>query len=132
MYSKYQILNVILADEHSKARKITTLSLLDITDEVKTQIELEILDGETKETVMARAEEDDRYHWIQKLGKAAGADLLTLGKVQPENMLAMFGLGINDFKEAVKVATKTARLLNDSTIDAEQELNDDLVPDILV
>ena len=76
--------------------------------------------------------DDEQYHWIQKLGNAAGADLLTLGKVQPENMLAMFGLGVEDFKEAVKVATRTARMLNDSTIAAEKELNDDLVPDNLL
>ena len=64
---------------------------------------------------------------IQKLGRSAGVDLLTLGKVQPENMLAMAGLG-DDFQEAVKVATSTARKLNQKTIDAEKDLNEELIP----
>ena len=42
-------------------------------------------------------------------------------------MLAMRGLG-EDFPEAVKVATSTARKLNQSTIDAEKDLNEELIP----
>jgi hypothetical protein len=125
MKTLYEVLNVDLAQEYTKKRKTEKTNELslnqELLDEVLAAIEL-----------MNIPADDEQYHWIQKLGNAAGADLLTLGKVQPENMLAMFGLGVEDFKEAVKVATRTARMLNDSTIAAEKELNDDLVPDNLL
>ena len=125
MKTLYEVLNVDLAQEYTKKRKTEKTNELslnqELLDEVLAAIEL-----------MNIPADDEQYHWIQKLGNAAGADLLTLGKVQPENMLAMFGLGVEDFKESVKVATRTARMLNDSTIAAEKELNDDLVPDNLL
>ena len=116
----YEVMNVDLADEYTKARKIAKGATLGmdqaLADKVAKAIdELDI------------PEDDERHHWIQKLGKAAGVDLLTLGKVQPENMLAMAGLG-DDFSEAVKVATSTARRLNQKTIDAEKDLNEELIP----
>ena len=120
MKTLYEVMNVDLADEYTKARKIAKGATLGmdqaIADKVAKAIdELDI------------PEDDERHHWIQKLGKAAGVDLLTLGKVQPENMLAMAGLG-DDFSEAVKVATSTARRLNQKTIDAEKDLNEELIP----
>ena len=39
----------------------------------------------------------------------------------------MAGLG-DDFQEAVKIATGTARRLNQKTIDAEKDLNEELIP----
>jgi len=120
MKTLYEVMNVDLADEYTKARKIAKGATLGmdqaLADKVAKAIdELDI------------PEDDERHHWIQKLGKAAGVDLLTLGKVQPENMLAMAGLG-DDFSEAVKVATSTARRLNQKTIDAEKDLNEELIP----
>ena len=115
----YEVMNIDLADEYTKARKLAKLATIDagsVAAEAESAIaELDI------------PEDDERHHWIQKLGKAAGVDLLTLGKVQPENMLAMAGLG-DDFSEAVKVATGTARRLNQKTIDAEKDLNEELIP----
>jgi hypothetical protein len=125
MKTLYEVLNVDLAQEYTKKRKTEKANELRLEqvllDEVIAVIEL-----------MNIPEDDEQYHWIQKLGRLAGADLLTLGKVQPETMLAMIGLGVEDFKEAVKVATRTARMLNDSTIAAEKELTNDLVPDNLL
>lgn len=120
MKTLYEVMNIDLADEYTKARKIAKGATLGmdqaLADKVAKAIdELDI------------PEDDERHHWIQKLGKAAGVDLLTLGKVQPENMLAMAGLG-DDFSEAVKVATSTARRLNQKTIDAEKDLNEELIP----
>ncbi len=132
MYTKYQIFNVVLANEHSKARKLVKLYSLDLNDDFKKEIEDEILDSEDKATVMARAEADDRQHWITVIGKKAAVDLLTLGKVQPEHMLEMAALPLDDFREAVKIATGTARKLNDVTADAERELNLDMVTNELV
>tara|TARA_R100000027_G_C2217342_1_gene84963 strand:- start:211 stop:582 length:372 start_codon:yes stop_codon:yes gene_type:complete len=119
MKTLYEVMNIDLADEYTKARKLAKLATIDagsVAAEAESAIaELDI------------PEDDERHHWIQKLGKAAGVDLLTLGKVQPENMLAMAGLG-DDFPEAVKVATGTARRLNQKTIDAEKDLNEELIP----
>ena len=119
MKTLYEVMNIDLADEYTKARKLAKLATIDagsVAAEAESAIaELDI------------PEDDERHHWIQKLGKAAGVDLLTLGKVQPENMLAMAGLG-DDFSEAVKVATSTARKLNQKTIDAEKDLNEELIP----
>lgn len=132
MYTKYQIFNVVLANEHSKARKLTKLYSLELNDEDLKAYEAEVLDGEDKAAVMARAEADDRQHWITVIGKKAAVDLLTLGKVQPEHMLEMAALPLDDFREAVKIATGTARKLNDITAEAERELNLDMVANELV
>jgi hypothetical protein len=120
METEYEINNIILGNIFSKARKLNMLKILDLdTPERKEQI----LDGETEEAVLARAEADDKIHWITLLGRKAAADLLTLGKVQPETMLEMSALPEEDFRAVVKVATSTARKLNDLTVEAEKELN---------
>lgn len=132
MLTRYQIENVILGSEYSKARKLMKLETLSADAELLKEIKEDILAGESVEEVMARAEEDDRTHWITFLGKKAAADLLTLGKVQPETMLEMSLLPEDDFREAVKTATGTARKLNDATIAAEQELNTNTIDQALV
>jgi hypothetical protein len=120
METEYEINNIILGNIFSKARKLYMLKILDLdTPERKEQI----LDGDTEEAVLARAEADDKIHWITLLGRKAAADLLTLGKVQPETMLEMSALPEEDFRAVVKVATSTARKLNDLTVEAEKELN---------
>ncbi len=132
MITRYQIENVILGSEYSKARKLMKLETLQADTELLNEIRKDILDGETVDEVMTRAEEDDRTHWITFLGKKAAADLLTLGKVQPETMLEMSLLPEDDFREAVKTATGTARKLNDATIAAERELNTNTIEQALV
>ena len=132
MITRYEVMNVLLANEHSKARKIKKLNTLDLTySQIDTYI-VEILDGEDFDIVMSRAEEDEKMHWTTLFGKRAAADLLTLGKVQPENMLDMSSLPEDDFKNAIKIATSTARKMNEDTIAAETELNNDIVPDYLL
>lgn len=126
MKTLYEILHVDLAQEYTKERKLAKLNTLEISD---AQIEIEV-----KKAIedMEIPNNDDRLHWIQKFGHAAGADLLTLGKVQPENMLAMASLGDNDFQEAVKVATNTARNWNNLTISAEKQLNEETIPNTML
>lgn len=125
MKTLYEVLNVDLAQEYTKERKKTVAELLN-------------LDGALHEEVFAAIDsmtipnDDDRLHWIQKLGRAAGADLLTLGKVQPESMLAMACLPADDFKEAVKIATSAARTWNDSTVQAEKDLNAEILPSTML
>ena len=125
MKTLYQILNVDLANEHTKTRKLAGLATLTLSTELEEAARAAI-------ESMDIPEDDDRYHWIQTFGRAAGADLLTLGKVQPENMLAMASLGAEDFKEAVKVATSSARNWNKLTVEAEKELNAETLPNTMV
>jgi len=61
----------------------------------------------------------------------AAADLLTLGKVQPENMVVMSSLSEEDFSEAVTIAVKKARVLNDQTVAAEANLNVDTISETI-
>ena len=72
MKTLYEVMNIDLADEYTKARKLAKLATIDagsVAAEAESAIaELDI------------PEDDERHHWIQKLGKAAGVDLLTLGK----------------------------------------------------
>ena len=132
MITRYEVMNVLLVNEYSKARKLNKLKTIDLTDAQREEFILEILDGEDFNVVMSRAEDDEKIHWVNLLGKKAAADLLTLGKVQPENMFAMSNLPEDDFKNAIKVATSNARKMNEDTINAEEELNNDLVPDYLL
>ena len=125
MKTLYEVLNVDLAQEYTKERK----------KEVATSLNL---DGDLHEEVFAAIDDmiipndDDRLHWIQKFGRAAGADLLTLGKVQPESMIAMACLPAEDFKEAVKIATSAARTWNDYTVQAEKDLNAETMPSTML
>ena len=126
MKTFYEVMNIDLAQEYTKARKLEKLSKLVIGD---AQVEIA---AKTAIEAMDIPEDDDRHHWIQKIGRAMGADLLTIGKVQPENMLAAAALSTEDFKEAVKVATSAARKLNEQTIAAEKELNEETIPSTMV
>ena len=125
MKTLYEVLNVDLAQEYTKERKKEAATALN-------------LDGDLHEEVFAAIDEmnihdnNDRLHWIQKLGRVAGADLLTLGKVQPESMLAMACLPAEDFKEAVKIATSAARTWNEHTVAAEKELNEETIPSTML
>jgi hypothetical protein len=126
MKTLYEVLNVDLAQEYTKSRKLAKLAKLELGD---AQAEIE-----AKKAIKAMdiPEDDDRHHWIQTFGRAAGADLLTLGKVQPENMIKMASLSAEDFQAAVKVATSSARNWNQLTVDAEKDLNAETLPNTMV
>lgn len=124
MKTLYEILNVDLAQEYTKARKLAKLATIDAGDIAA--------EAETAIAAMDIPEDDDRLHWIMTFGKAAGADLLTLGKVQPENMIKMASLSPDDFQECVKVATGSARDWNKLTISAEKDLNQETIPNTML
>lgn len=124
MKTLYEILNVDLSQEYTKARKRAKLATLDAGDLAA--------EAETAIDTMDIPEDDDRLHWIMTFGKAAGADLLTLGKVQPENMIKMASLSADDFQECVKVATGSARDWNKLTISAEKDLNQESMPNTML
>ena len=132
MITEYELLNVFLAEEHTKARKLAKLSTIKNNKAVVDTVKAKILAGETEKEVMDRAEEDDRIHWIEFYSNKAAADLLTLGKVQPETMVSMAALPEKDFAEVVKKATARANRLNKQTASAEKELNLDLISNELV
>jgi hypothetical protein len=126
MKSLYEVLNVDLAQEYTKERKLAAVE--------KMAIDLgTVLEAEVKSAIEAMdiPEADERHHWIQKIGTKAAADLLTIGKVQPENMIAMASLPAADFADCVKVATSKARGLNDATVAAESELNTNTISEAL-
>ena len=125
MKTLYEILNVDLAQDYTKSRKLSSAKELPLEDSLMSEVEaaVEAMDIPT---------DDDRHHWIQTFGRAAGADLLTLGKVQPENMIKMASLGAQDFQECVKIATGSARKWNDLTVAAEKELNAETLPSTMV
>ena len=125
MKTLYEVLNVDLAQEYTKERKKAAATALNLDGDLYKEVFAAIDD-------MVIPTDEDRLHWIQKLGRVAGADLLTLGKVQPESMLAMASLPSDDFKEAVKVATSAARSWNEYTVQAEKDLNEETMPSTML
>jgi len=80
MITAYELENVILATEFSKARKLKKLESINLDDkELEQSIKIKILGTETEEEVLGRAEADDKHHWTEYFGNRAAADLLTLG-----------------------------------------------------
>jgi hypothetical protein len=136
MLSKYEIENVLLSEQYTKSRKILKLNQLVIDcPQDKTQIEQvkkEILGSETEEQALSRFQDEESEQWVEYYSHRAAVDLLTLGKVQPETMLGMSLLPIEDFIVAVKKSTETAKKINSLTIEAESELNDNLIPEDMV
>jgi hypothetical protein len=136
MLSKYQITNVILSEEYTRSRKILKLNQVIIQQpEYADQLDLvkqEILNDESETQVLSRFESEDSFHWIEYYSHRAAVDLLTLGKVQPETMLGMSLLPMKDFVESVKKSTDIAKKINDLTIAAESELNDNLIPEDMI
>jgi len=133
MHSQYEIENIYLARSYSKARKLLALDALGLEDTtLYNKIKKNILDGQTKKAVMDSFEDTESEHWVNFYGRAAAADLLCIGKVQPETMISMSHLTEEDFKKAVKIATNTARQLDNDTMRAESELNVNKIPKELI
>lgn len=130
--SLYQLKNIILAEQYTKSRKLTELETLltqfKISKNTYDKAKADILEDETELSVMEKFESEDREHWIQTYANRTAADLLTLGKVQPETMLAMSLLSTEDFEEVVKHATIKANKLNTSTMEVEKRINLNSVP----
>lgn len=125
MKTLFEVINIDLSQEYTKARKIAALKSLNIEGDILKEATAAIAS-------MDIPEDDERYHWVQKLGNIMAADLLTIGKVQPENMLAASALEKDDFQQAVKVAVKGANNLNQFTIAAEQAIKADTITDKIV
>jgi hypothetical protein len=133
MRSRYEIENIFLAGLYTPSRKLMALNAETWTDEETAHvaaIKETICNGDTEDAVLARYEDEDKMHWIHAFGHAAASDLITIGKVQPDNMTAMHCLPSADFAEAVKVCTSVAREINEATVAAEQELNAEAVPNL--
>jgi Mg2+ and Co2+ transporter CorA len=136
MLSKYEIEHIVLAEQYTKTRKLLALKLIDADStsdkSLISQIKKEILDGETEIVAMKNFEKEESTHWAELYGRRAAADLLTIGKVQPETMLAMSALPVEDFVKSIKIATIAAKKMNDITIEAEEQLNNNLIPEEMI
>lgn len=134
--SIYELKNIIISQNYTKSRKLQTLlefrGIDEVPPHVYTTVLHDLLDGETEDAVLARFEQEDRTHWIHYYANKISADLLTLGKIQPETMLEMGNLPEEDYEEAVIAATTKANKLNAATIEAERKINLDVIPKELV
>ena len=124
MKSLYEVINIDLANDYTKQRKKEVTTSLNLDEDLHEEV-FAVIDG------MDIPEDDERHHWINVIAHKAAADLLTLGKVQPENMVVMSSLSEEDFSEAVTIAVKKARVLNDQTVAAEANLNVDTISETI-
>lgn len=124
MKSLYEVINIDLANDYTKQRKKEVTTSLNLYEDLHEEV-FAVIDG------MDIPEDDERHHWINVIAHKAAADLLTLGKVQPENMVVMSSLSEEDFTEAVTIAVKKARTLNDQTVAAEANLNVDTISETI-
>ena len=134
--STYELKNIVISQNYTKSRKLMHLAQFkghdDVSTNIYTEVLNEILDGESEDTVLARFDGEDRTHWIHYYANKTAADLLTLGKVQPETMLEMGNLPMEDFGEVVTLGTTKANKLNSATIEAERRMQLDLIPQALI
>ena len=130
--SFYQLKNVILAEQYTKSRKLIKLNSLltksEISQELYAQAKSDLLEDETELSVMESFESEEKEHWVHFYANKTAADLLTLGKVQPETMLAMSLLPAEDFEDVVKYATIKANKINTATVEVEQRINLNSIP----
>jgi hypothetical protein len=134
--SYYELKNIINSQNYTKSRKLMVLQELgelpEVSSSLYTKLLSEILGGETEDAVLARFEDEESVHWIHHYANTVTADLLTLGKVQPETMLAISLLPTEDFQEIIKLATIRANQLNNVTMEVERKLRLDTVPTEIV
>jgi hypothetical protein len=79
------------------------------------------------DALIANIEATEEEYWVQKLGRLAAIDVLTIGKVQPEHMAYISALNDEAFAATVKTAVALAKTLNESVRDIEAELSTDLI-----
>jgi len=79
------------------------------------------------DTLLSTIEDQEEEYWVQRLGRLAAIDILTIGKVQPEHMNYMASLSDEAFAASVKTATMLAKSLNESVQQIEAELGADLI-----
>jgi len=124
MKSLYEVINIDVAQAYTKQRKKDLAEKLGLESELYKEV-CEAIDS------MDIPEADERHHWINVIAHLASADLITLGKVQPENMVLMSSLSEEDFTDAVTIAVSKARQLNDQTVAAEATLNTDTISETI-
>lgn len=134
--SHYELKNIINSQNYTKSRKLITLQEFrehsEVSPTLYETVLSEVLDGETEDAVLARFEQEEPVHWVHYFANNVTADLLTLGKVQPETMLAISLLPTDDFQEVIKLATIRANKINTITMEVERKLRLDTVPTEIV
>lgn len=136
MLSKYELENVILSQSYTPSRKLLLLKSLESKlpndNKLISEFKDHILNSETENDILQNLEKEEPEHWANFYGRKAACDLLTIGKVQPETMLAMSTLPNDDFINAIKIATQIAKKLNDKVIEVETDIEVNMIPEHLV
>lgn len=136
MLSRYEIEYIVLAEQYTPSRKLLALKALEAdTAQEKSAISAikkTVLNGNSEASVLENFNNEEPTQWAEFYGRKAAADLLTIGKVQPETMLSLSALPVQDFVKAIKIATLMAKRLNDITIEAEAELNNNIIPEEMI
>lgn len=73
-------------------------------------------------SALSRYEEEEPEYWSNHLGRKAAIEMLTGGRTRYETMDAMASLPVHAFEEAVRICTRYARLITDTTEAAEQSV----------
>lgn len=133
--TRFEIQTFVLGAQPTLARKAQAL-LLELNEARATNHpDLPVLEALTTEfeekhggleDLVAGIEESEEAYWVQRLGKLAAIDILTIGKVQPEHMAYMTALSDEAFSACVKTATTLAKSLNEQVRTIEAELGDEL------
>ena len=133
--TRFEIQTFVLGAQPTLARKAQALQLELNEARATNHPDLPVLEAlsaefEEKhgslEELVAGIEESEEAYWVQRLGKLAAIDILTIGKVQPEHMAYMAALSDDAFAAAVKTATTLAKSLNEQVRTIEAELGDEL------
>jgi hypothetical protein len=132
--TRFEIETFVLGAHPTPARKAHALQLelfqareqqhpdLPVLEEVYTAFSAE----HDVDALIADINSSEEEYWVNRLGKLAAIDILTIGKVQPEHMNYMVALEDEAFAACVKTATSIAKQLNYEVQQIEAELQADL------
>jgi hypothetical protein len=103
----------LVLDEYAKKTPNTMIN----------QVKKEFVEKHGKlEQLIADVEKTEETYWVQKLAKIAAIDILTNGKVQPENMERITCLSEKAFVDCIKNATLLAHDINSRVMQVESDL----------
>lgn len=80
------------------------------------------IDPEIRKKLVDSYEEQEPEYWANYLGRQAAIELLTIGRTTKETMDKMSNLPVDAFEESVRVCTRYAQLIKDTTASVEESL----------
>ena len=133
--TRFELEHIWLAQHPGTARKVyTVLAELYRLEDVGTQtaeLEITILkellndilpEGTGPQEVLGVLEDEEEQYWVEKLGKMASVDILTLGKIQPATMEIITNLPTNIMYRTVRETLIKVKQLNAEIQNIEQAL----------